>query len=388
MHSKGQPVQIAVVGGGPAGLSTAGALIKLGAKPVVFDRNGRIGDSWRRRYDRLHLHTARRFSGLAHYSIPRSYPQYLSRDMYAEYLELYAQQLSVEVVLGCGVESIGLAASSDRDGPLFDLQTSQGRVLASAVVVATGMFGEPVTPPVLGLDDYRGTILHAYAYESGQPFAAKRVLVVGLGNTGAEIATDLVDRGADYVAVSVRSTPPVVLRDLLGVPVQLFGIALSRVPPAAADRVGAALSRLAIGDLSRYGLRAPDWLPFSSRRIPVIDAGFLRYLKRGTIAIRPTITRFTERGVLYRNGYAEEFDAVIFATGYRTGLERLLQLRGVLDDAGFPQAPMGEPTAVPGLYFMGFVHSHRGLLFEIERASRRLARHYAQGADVTPRSQE
>lgn len=388
MRSQVQPVQIAVVGGGPAGLSTAGALIKVGAKPVVFDRNARIGDSWRRRYDRLHLHTTRRFSGLAHYPIPRSYPQYLARDMYAEYLELYAQQLSVEVVLGCGVESIGLAAAPDCDGPVFDLQTSQGRILAPAVVVATGMFGEPVTPRVVGLDDYRGTVLHACAYESGQPFAAKRVLVVGLGNTGAEIAADLVDRGADYVAVSVRSTPPVVLRDLLGVPVQLFGIALSRVPPATADRIGAALSRLAIGDLSRYGLRAPDWLPFSARRIPVIDAGFLRHLKRGTIAIRPTIARFTERGVVYGNGRTEEFDAVIFATGYRTGLERLLRFPGVLDDAGFPQGRMGEPTAVPGLYFMGFVHSHRGLLFEIEHASRRLARHCAQGADVTPRSQE
>ena len=127
MRSKVQPVQIAIVGGGPAGLST-GAFIKLGAKPVVFDRNARIGGSWRRRYDRLHLHTTRRFSGLAHYPIPRSYPQYLSRDMYAEYLELYAEQLAVEVALGCSVESIGLAASSDRETSAFDLQTSRGRI--------------------------------------------------------------------------------------------------------------------------------------------------------------------------------------------------------------------------------------------------------------------
>jgi putative flavoprotein involved in K+ transport len=377
--SQVEPVQIAVVGSGPAGLSAAGALIKVGAKPVVFDRNDRIGDSWRRRYDRLHLHTTRQFSGLAHYPIPRTFPQYLSRDTYAQYLQSYAEQLAIEVRLGCSVESIALAASSDREEPAFDLQTSQGRTLASAVVVATGMFGEPVTPRVTGLEEYRGTALHACAYKRSEAFVAKRVLVVGLGNTGAEIAADLAGHGAEYVAVSVRSSPPVVLRDLLGVPVQLFGIALSRVPPAAADRIGQVLARLAVGDLSRYGLRTPDWLPFSSRRIPVIDAGFLRQLKRGTITIRPTITRFTERGVLYSDGYVEEFDAVIFATGYRTGLERLLQLRGVLDDAGFPQARMGEPTAVRGLYLMGFAHSHRGLLFEIERASRRLARHWLVG---------
>lgn len=376
--TEAQPVQIAVVGGGPAGLSSAGALIKVGAKPIVFDRNARVGDSWRQRYDRLHLHTTRRFSGLAHFPIPRSYPQYLSRDMYAQYLELYAKQLAIEVRLGCSVESIGFASPPDRERPAFDLQTSQGRILASAVVVATGMFGEPIMPRIAGLNDYRGMVLHACAYKSGLAFAAKRVLVVGLGNTGAEIAADLVERGAEYVAVSVRSTPPVVLRDLLGVPVQLFGIALSRVPPAIADRIGRMLSRLAIGDLSRYGLPTPDWLPFSSRRIPVIDVGFLRNLKRGTITIRPTIARFTERGVLYDDGRDEKFDGVIFATGYRTGLEHLLQLRGVLDDAGFPQARMAEPTAVPGLSFMGFVHSHRGLLFEIERASLRLARSYVR----------
>lgn len=296
--------------------------------------------------------------------------------MYAEYLQRYAQRLAIEVVNGCSVEAIDLAASSDRERLAFDLQTSQGRVLASAVVVATGMFGEPVTPRFAGLDDYRGNTLHAFAYKNGEPFAAKRVLVVGLGNTGAEIAADLVDHGADCVAVSIRTAPAVVLRDLLGVPIQLFGIALSRVPPAAADRIGQALSRLAIGDLSRYGLRAPEWLPFSARRIPVIDAGFLRHLKRGMIAVRPTISRFTEQGVLYSDGSAQEFDAVIFATGYRTGLERLLLLRGLLDDEGFPKGRMGEPTVVPGLYFMGFIQSHRGLLFEIERTSRRLARHW------------
>jgi thioredoxin reductase len=300
--------------------------------------------------------------------------------MYAEYLESYAQKLAIDVALGRSVETVHVAASSDGERPAFELQTNRGSVLASAVVIATGMFGSPTSPRFAGRNDYRGVALHAYEYKSGQAFAAKRVLVIGLGNTGAEIAADLVERGARFVAVSMRTAPPIVLRDFLGVPVQAFGIALSRVPPPIADGIGQALSRLAVGDLSRYGFRPAEWLPFSAARIPVIDVGFLRHLKRGTIAIRSTVLGFSERGVRYTDGRAEEFDAVIFATGYRTGLEQLLQFHGLLDETGFPKARMGEPTVVPGLYFMGFIQSHRGLLFEIERASRRLARRLRQSS--------
>jgi putative flavoprotein involved in K+ transport len=365
--------QIAIVGGGPAGLSTAAALAKAGEKPLVFDRNERVGASWLQRYDRLHLHTTRAFSGLAHFPIPRSYPKYLSREMYAEYLQTYAHKLGLDAVLGCNVETIRTAPAAEDGRPAFELETPSGSVRASTVVVATGMFGEPITPAFAALDDFRGTTLHASAYTSGRTFAGKRILVVGLGNTGAEIAADLVEQGAGFVAASVRTAPPVVLRDLLGVPVQLFGIALSRVPPPIADRIGRTLSRLAIGDLSRYGLPPPAWFPFSARRIPVIDVGFLHHLKRGRIAVRPNVTRFSKPGVVYADGRAEDFDAVIFATGYRTGLEHVLQIPDLLDETGFPKCGMGERTVVPGLYFMGFIHSHRGLLFEIELASRRLA---------------
>jgi putative flavoprotein involved in K+ transport len=345
---------------------------------MVFDRGENTGESWSRRYDRLHLHTIRRFSGLAHFPIPRSYPMYLSRDMYSDYLRTYAQTLGIEVIHGCNVTRVRRVQNGEQ--PQFGLDTNQGERSADAVVIATGMFGQPTIPAVPGLDNFNGLSLHSSAYKSGAPYAAKRVLVVGIGNTGAEIAPDLIEHGAAFVAISVRSAPPVVPRDAMGVPVQLFGISLSRVPPAVADRIGRTIARFTVGDLSRFGLPAAAWLPFSARRIPVIDAGFIDNLKRGKISIRPTIDRFSENGVVYQDGRAESFEAVIFATGYRTGLDRLLELPGVLDESAFPRSGMGEQTAVPGLYFMGFIESHRGLLFEIELASRRLARSISIGA--------
>ena len=188
-----------------------------------------------------------------------------------------------------------------------------------------------------------------------------------------EIAVDLVEGGAASVAVSIRSGPSVVPRDFLGVPAQVFGILMSSFPPGLSDRIGASLSRLALGDLGRYGFPSPSWRPFSSRRIPVIDVGFVSALKAGKISIRPGVRSFTPTGVVFQDGRAEPFDAVIFATGFHTGLSELLEPDGLLDQNGLPRFPSGAPTSLPGLYFMGYYDSLRGFLYESNLASQRLA---------------
>jgi cation diffusion facilitator CzcD-associated flavoprotein CzcO len=369
-----QNAQIVIVGGGPAGLSTAGALKRVGLTAVVLDKDSAVGSSWLRRYDRLHLHTIRRFSALAYSSIPRTYPKYMSRNMYAEYLRSYAQRFAIDVMHNCNVEAIRVDTMHQNNKSVFSLETSQGSWAARAVVIATGEYGDPPLPELAGFDKYQGHTIHSSIYTTGRMYAGKRVLVVGLGNTGAEIATDLVEQGATFVAVSIRTTPPIVPRDFIGTPVQLFGIALSRVPAPFADWIGSKLARIALGDLTRYGLRKAQWSPFSAKRIPVIDVGFVDSVKRRRISIRPTITCFSTDGVVYSDGREENFDVVILATGYETGLDRLLKVPGMLDEAGFPRFASGERTAQPGLYFMGFFESHRGHLYEIAIASRRLAR--------------
>jgi cation diffusion facilitator CzcD-associated flavoprotein CzcO len=232
-----------------------------------------------------------------------------------------------------------------------------------------------------GVDEFAGRLLHSADYRTGRDFAGLRVLVVGLGNSGAEIATDLVEQGAESVAVAVRTPPPIVTRELLGVvPVQLFGIALSPLGiPRAVDRMGAVLRKRAVGDLSPYGLGEPAWGPFTSRRPAVIDVGFLEVLKAGRVTVRPALARLTHDGVEYADGSSEAVDAVVVATGFGTGLESLLRdVPGVVGDDGQPLARSGEPTAAPGLYIIGFDETVRGHLFEARRESKRLARRIAK----------
>ena len=362
--------RVVVVGGGPAGLSTAAALSRRGVEALVVDRGDRIGASWARRYERLHLHTIRRFSGLAHHGIPKRYQRYLSKDEYAEYLVEYAARFRLRVDVGEEVIAI-------RPAEFWLVETRRRTISAEVVIVATGHYVDPRLPDWALNPGFGGRVLHSVDYRSGREFAGQRVLVVGLGNSGAEIATDLVEQGASAVAVAVRTSPPIVTREMFGVvPVQVFGITLMPLGmPRLVDRVGARLRARAVGDLTQYGLGEPAWGPFTARRPAVIDVGFLRVLKAGRVVVRPAVISLSAAGVEFADGSHEEFDTVVLATGFGTGLERTLQeVPGVISPDGQPLARSGRPTAAPGLYFIGFDETVRGHLFEARRESKRLAK--------------
>ena len=362
---------VVIVGAGAAGLSAAAALKRRGIEAVVLEQNPRVGGTWARRYDRLHLHTVRGFSGLAHYSIPRRYSKYLSRDEFVEYLGEYARHLDLSVVTGCPVQKVRI--ESDRP-TLWTAVTARGDWHCRAIIIATGQYRVPILPAWGGREIYRGELVHSSRYTSALPYRGKRVLVVGAGNSGTEIATDLAEHGAARVALSIRTPPPIVPRDPFGMPVQRTGILLSFLPAAVADRFARFTARMVLGDLTRHGLRTPQWMPYSAHRIPVIDVGFVSALKERKVEIRPALARLSVTGAVFEDGSAESFDAIIAATGFSTGLHKLLEAREVLNDSDEPVERSGEPTARPGMFFIGYTHSLRGHLFEANLASRRLAR--------------
>ncbi len=354
-------------------MSAAGALARRGIEAVVLEQDAQLGGTWARRYDRLHLHTIRRFSGLAHYPIPTNYPIYLSRDDVVAYLDAYARHFGLRVVTNTPIASIRADSSS---GSGWNVHTVKGDAWrAPVVVIATGQYRVPVIPPWPGRERYEGRLVHSTDYTNATPYGGQRVLVVGAGNSGAEIATDLIDLGAASVAISIRTPPPIVPRDPFGFPVQRTSIVLSLLPPAIANRLGRMTARIVLGDLTRYGIPRAEFAPYTTKRVPLIDVGFVDALKRRRVTVKPAVSALTPTGAVFADGTSEAFDAIVAATGFATGLESLLDVPGALDEAGEPRAPSGEPTAWPGLYFTGFIHSLRGHLFEANRASRRLAQY-------------
>ena len=355
-------IEVVIVGGGASGLAAAGALAERGLRAVVLDRDDVIGGTWARRYERLHLHTVRRFSGLPGMAIPREYGRYVSKDHYARYLSQYAERLGLDVRLGQEVTSIR---------PAWTAETGDATWESRVVVVATGKYASKRLPEWPGLDAFEGPVVHSADYRTGRDFAGKRVLVVGAGNSGSEIAADLVEQGAAHVAIAIRTTPPITSREVLGVPVQLWGIALSRVPPGLVEPFAARLRKLATRDLPQYGIGEAGWSPLIARKPPVIDVGFLRQLRARRIHVRPALARLSSSGVVFDDGTEEPFDAVVAATGYTTGLEHLMPDPSVLDERSLPREL--QPPHDPGLYFMGYVETVRGQLFEANREAKRLA---------------
>jgi putative flavoprotein involved in K+ transport len=366
---------VVIVGAGASGLSAAGALQRRGIDAIILEQDRDIGGVWARRYDRLRLHTVRGLSGLAHHPIPSRYPAYLSREEYAAYLADYAGRFGLRIETGCEVRTIKPDGGTS---PGWIAVTPRGDWHARAIVVATGQYRVPLLPQWPGRENFCGSLVHSAHYTTGSAYGGKRVLVVGLGNSGAEIATDLVEHGAAHVAVSVRTPPPIVARDPFGIPVQRVAHLLSVLPPALADGFARLASRLVLGDLTRYGLKRAAWMPYSAQRVPVIDVGFVSVLKRGHVRIRSALARLTPEGAVFDDGSREAFDAVIAASGFGTGLENLIEANDVLTASHEPIAASGEPTARPGLFFLGYGHSLRGHLFEANRASRKLAENIAE----------
>ena len=321
---------ICVVGGGAAGLACAAMLRRAGAEVVVLERD-EVGAAWQARYDCLHLHTVRWLSGLPGYGIPRSYGKWPSRDHVVEYLRAYAARHAIAVRTGV------TAGRVDRTKEGWLVATGGEPVSADRIVIATGYSNVPHLPTWPG--SFAGHLVHSADYRRGDSYRGQRVLVVGAGNSGAEITIDLARAGASEVLLSVRTPPAVVRRDTLGVPSQLLGIASGRLPVGVVDRIAATLRRVAFGDLASVGLPAPEkpYSEFLRRRvIPIVDVGLVAAVKNGTVQVVAGLERFEDGRPVLADGRSVEVDAIVAATGFRTGLEPLVGHLGVLDDNGVP----------------------------------------------------
>lgn len=366
-----------VIGGGPAGLAAAAELRRRGMHPVILERGAQVGTSWRAGYDRLHLHTVRGLSGLPGYAIPRDAGRWPSRDAVIDYLERYRAGHELEVRGRTEVERITAAEPGDGDGTRWMIHTTAGeRLPARSVVVATGNANTPYVPDLPGLGSYAGQLRHAREYRNPVPFAGLDVLVIGVGNSGSEIATDLAEGGARRVWIAVRTPPQIVRRDSAGWPAHATGILVSRLPAALVDPVARVQQRLTVPDLTAYGIPRPDdGLLTRVRRtgeVPLQDVGFIAAVRSRTVTPVAAVTGFEGDKVLLADGSSIAAQAVIAATGYRRGLEKMVGHLGVLDASGMPTVHDGPPAA-PGLFFLGYTISLRGMLRDIAAGARRMA---------------
>ncbi|HMQ35079.1 MAG TPA: NAD(P)-binding domain-containing protein [Chloroflexaceae bacterium] len=322
-------VETIVIGAGQSGLA-AGYHLQRGDVPfLILEASDEPGGSWPHYYDSLRLFSPARFSSLPGLPFPREPERYPARDEVIAYLRGYAAHFQLPVITGVKVEMVS------REGERFHIRTADGRSFqAQSVIAATGAFHRPFTPQLPGQEQFRGRVLHSFAYRTPAPFAGQRVVVVGGGNSAVQIAAELAK--VARVSLAVREPVRFVTQRPYGRDVHWWW-SLLRFDTSPLESLQARLfARLAEGKGPR-----------------VLDAGVYRQaLAAGEPDARELFSSFTKNGVLWADGQEEAVDTVIFATGYQPNLDYLAPL-GALDDQGQPKHRHGVSTSVSGLGFVG-----------------------------------
>ncbi|MDN5860460.1 MAG: NAD(P)/FAD-dependent oxidoreductase [Pseudonocardia sp.] len=371
-----------VLGAGSAGLATAAALQRRGVPALVLEEGDDVGRSWRGRHEELRLNTVRRLSDLRGPRIPRTSGRWVTRDGYVAHLEDFTARHRLNLRFGVRAERI------DRAGDRWRVRTSEGDREAAHVVVATGHDRVPRRPQWPGRDIYAGTVVHVADLDRVTALAGRRVLLVGAGNSGVEIAAHLVDAPVTQLWVSVRTPPTIMPLEVAGVPLNPIAVALRALPERVRDAAARHISRLAIGDLTAHGLPAPRQGPYAHLRTTgttaAVDRGFVGHLRAGRLEIVPEIDHFTGAELVLRDGRSLRPEVVVTATGFHPGLDSLVGHLGVLDVGGHPVTSAARPaTGAPGLWFIGYRPAIEGNLRQHPVEARAIARRIAARGTAT-----
>jgi len=390
--------RVAIVGGGPAGLSAARYLLHEGFEPVILERAAALGGQWSgdRRvsgiWPSMHTNTSRILTALSDRPHPSGTPIYPANQAIGAYLRDYADHFSLTATarLETRVERIVRAPGG------WDVHTSNGRTAEvetySRVVIAPGRYQRPVVPPVPGLADFTGAggVRHTSEYTGSVPYRGQRVLVAGCAISALEIASELAVSGADQVVTTNRRQRYVLPKLSAGVPTD--HLAFSRAAALAAEllpaeAVAAATKAFVLrcgGSPDQYGAPSPA-LELAAAGITLAQH-YLPLVAEGRIAVRPWISGIAGQRVSFADGSSGEFDAIICGTGYQLDLPfldetitRALDLDGEhLDLDGFTFHP-----DLPGLAFLGLFHQI-GPLFPVLELQARWVAYAWSGARPLP----
>ena len=359
-----------VIGASISGLASAASLQKENIEYIIIEKQSQVATPWRNHYNRLHLHTSKRFSNLPYKKFEKTIPEYPARQQVVDYLDDYQKEFNINPVFNTE------AISVKKNGDYWITETAGGSFKSRYVVMATGTYGMPRPINFKGIETFPGKILHSIEYKTGKDFEGQKVLVVGFGNSACEIAIDLYEQGS-IPSMSVRSPVNVIPRDVLGLPVLELSLLMNHLPPRLADAISAPFMKWLVGDITKLGLKKMPYGPLEeiSRdgNIPILDIGTIKLIRQGHIKIYEDIDYVNDSTIHFKGGKIESFDVMVAAIGYYRNLPNILDvdtsrfedLRVCVDK----QRYFGKD----GLYFCGFWISPTGQIREIASDAQKIA---------------
>jgi cation diffusion facilitator CzcD-associated flavoprotein CzcO len=367
---------VVIIGAGQGGIASALALKDRGVAALVVDEADQVASRWQGRYDCLRLNSSRPTSHLPGRPYPKGTPMFPTRDQVVEHIKGHARDAELELLLGTRVERLS------RGNGGWTVETDKGEIDARQVVLATGYENVALVPEWDGREGFAGELIHSAEYRNADRFRSRRVLVVGPGCSGMEIAHDVARGGAAKVWLAVRTPPTIISRaGAGGLPGEWIGTALLYFPTRFGNAFARFGSRQDFGDLTEYGLPVPEeGLMTRFRRdgtVPsIVDKEVIEAVKEGTVEVVGAVESLDSARVVLAGGSRIEPDAIICATGYRRALEPLVGHLGVLDNRGWPGVAAPKPAA-PGLRFVGYT-SRPGALGFMSRQAKESAKAIAR----------
>lgn len=346
---------VIVVGAGPAGLAMAFQLRRRGQAYRVLERQ-RIGYSWSQHYDSLRLHTLKAVSALPGLPMPAEFPRFPHKDQVAAYLREYAAHFDLRVSEGVAVERAW------RENGRWRLQTNHGQEEAEALVLATGIWSKPFCPNLPGRELFQGRMLHVNDYQNPQPFRGQRVLVVGAGNSGTEVAAELAAAGIE-TGIVVRSGVNFVPYPASAAAMRAAAWLFRHLPPAVSNW----MLRQTRPDFGHLGLPRHPEPPVEA--YPVVGFELPQAVEAGLVTVYAEIAELLPAGARFVDGREAAFEAIVLATGYRPAVD-FVQPAPALDRHG----RLLYPECFPNLFPVGYHYpATEGWLQAIGRVSDRAA---------------
>jgi hypothetical protein len=340
-----------IIGAGPCGLAAQKNFRQAGIPYVAFERDDDVGGAWNaaaksaRVYDSAHLISSKRLTEYVDFPMPDDYPAYPSAKQAHAYLRSYAD--AFELRDSIRFQTSVLSAVRSEGGWLVRTDRDAEPIRFAGLVIANGHHWDPLIPEWPG--EFSGDIFHSRDYREPSKFAGKRVLVVGAGNSGCDVAVEAC-QVAERVVHSLRRGYHVLPKFLLGKPIDLCGERLLRwrLPLWLRRRIAGAASRISLGSPARFGVPAPDHALFEAH--PIVNSQWLYFLGHGRIAVKPQVERFAGDLIRFADGSEEAFDDVVMATGYRVSFP-------FLDEEELPR-----PNGAPDLYLNAFDRTRDDLI--------------------------
>jgi cation diffusion facilitator CzcD-associated flavoprotein CzcO len=345
-----------LVGAGPAGLVMARALIKEGVPFDWFERHSDLGGIWdidnpgTPMYESAHFISSKYTSSFYGFPMPAEFPDYPTWQQILSYIKSFAERFNLKTHI---TFNTSVADAKPVANEKWQVTLSNGKVeIYEGVINATGVTWHPNRPTLMGEEKFKGQIIHSSQYRSASEFIGKRVLIVGAGNSGVDIASDAA-QFADQAFFSVRRGYRYIPKYIFGIPTDAL-IAGKIQPPKGVSITGdtTKLIDTLVGDLTRYGLPKPDHDLLASH--PIMNTQVLHHLGHGDLIAKPDIQELTSDGVIFKDGSKISVDQIVLATGYSYSVPYLEQNEDEWKD-GRPQLYLRIFSRKhPNLYFIGY----------------------------------